>query len=284
MKQLLILSGKGGTGKTTVAGSLIELFSSKAFADCDVDAPNLHLIKEFDVEPVRSEYYGLQKAKIDSDKCNGCGICFDNCRFNTVHKVRDKYTIDDNCEGCSVCKVICPTKAIEMVDAICGDLMLYKDDVVFSTAKLRTGSGATGKLVSQVKEQLKANADYDGVAIIDGSPGIGCPVVSSLTGVNFVLIVTEPSLSGMSDLERILKVAIRFRVPAAICINKFDLNVENTKIIEKFCLDNDIPCVGKIPFDEKAVEAINNGISVIKTDCPAATAIRGIYEELTKLL
>ncbi|WP_283683434.1 ATP-binding protein [Parablautia sp. Marseille-Q6255] len=284
MKKLLILSGKGGTGKTTVAASMIELFAAKAFADCDVDAPNLHLVENRNVLPDRKDFHGSQKAVIDKLRCMFCGACASNCRFDAIKLVKSKYIVDEfACEGCGVCEQICPAKAIHLEDDIAGELMLYKEERTFSTAKLKMGRGNSGKLVTAVKQQLVKNSEEE-FAIIDGSPGIGCPVVASISGVDMVLIVAEPSQSGISDMERILDTVYQLDVPVAVCINKYDISLEKTEEIISFCEENEIPFVGKIPLDETVTKAQNNGRSVIHIDCPASRAIQGIYEQTKNLL
>ncbi|WP_300282457.1 ATP-binding protein [Peptacetobacter sp.] len=287
MKQLLILSGKGGTGKTTVASSFIKLSDARAYADCDVDAPNLHLVSGNKVTPDKSAYYGLKKAVINKEKCIECGECFKNCRFDSIKKDEYGYSVNSyGCEGCGVCELVCSQDAIEMQDSAAGDLMLYKENnKVFSTAKLYMGSGTSGKLVTEVKKRMKNEASEDTeLSIIDGSPGIGCPVIASLNGVDMVLIVSEPSISGINDMKRILKTASRFRIKTAVCVNKFDTNIENTKMIEEFCIENKIPVVGKIPYDQEAVKAINNGITIVEADCPSGKAVKGIYNNVRNIL
>lgn len=285
MKQLLILSGKGGTGKTTVAGAFIKLLNAKAYADCDVDAPNLHLIMNETDEPARKDYFGLPKAEIDQSACIGCDLCRQNCRFDAI-KFSGSYQIDYYaCEGCGVCQIVCPVNAITLKPAVAGELMLYSNsDRVFSAAQLKMGSGTSGMLVSEVKKQM-INADIDAdVAIIDGSPGIGCPVIASISGVDMVLIVSEPSISGISDMKRVIKTAESFQTKVAVCINKYDTNHENTKKIEEFCKENKITFTGKIPFDPDAVKAINNGMTVIDTDCKAGASVRDVFDNIMELL
>ena len=287
MKQLLILSGKGGTGKTTIASAFIKLANAQAFADCDVDAPNLHLIMNRMGEPRRSDYYGLDKARINEDQCIGCGICKQNCRFDAISEKDGVYEVDPfGCEGCSVCEALCPVKAVEMSPAIAGELMLYKKDkAVFSTAQLKMGSGTSGMLVTRVKKQMNDAADpQTEMAIIDGSPGIGCPVIASLSGVDIVLIVAEPSLSGISDMERIVKTARHFGVMMAICVNKYDTNLNNTQKIKEYAAAENIVFVGTIPFDEKAGKAINRGFSVVDIPCPAQKAVEKLFSTTMELL
>ena len=284
MRQLLILSGKGGTGKTTIASAFIKLSNAKAYADCDVDAPNLHLVMSQSSEAKRTDYFGLPKAEIDLNLCVQCDLCRQNCRFNAIHADAE-YKVDYYaCEGCGVCEAICPSGAVALKAAKAGELMLYVNHVVFSTAQLKMGSGTSGMLVTEVKKQMKSAAINTDVAIIDGSPGIGCPVIASLSGVDMVLIVAEPSISGISDMERIIKTAEKFQTRIAICINKYDTNIGNTEKIKAFCKKLNLPFVGKIPFDPYAVKAINNSESIVDIDCIAGSAARDVYDKTIKIL
>jgi len=284
MNQLLILSGKGGTGKTTIASAFIMLSEANAYADCDVDAPNLHLIMNQSTEAKRSDYYGLPKAEINLDLCTQCDLCRQNCRFEAI-RVDAGYKVDCYaCEGCGVCEAVCPAGAVSLKPIIAGELMLYVNDTVFSTAELRMGSGTSGMLVTEVKKQMKSAANEAELAIIDGSPGIGCPVIASLSGVDLVLIVAEPSVSGISDMERIIKTAEKFQVKIAVCVNKYNTNLENTKNIVSFCQRLKLPFVGKIPFDPAAVKAINKGQSIVELDCAAGRAVKSVFEKTIRLL
>lgn len=283
MKQLLILSGKGGTGKTTVASAFIELSQSRAFADCDVDAPNLHLVVSQISDPVKSDYYGFGKAVIDDSKCIHCGLCEQNCHFEAIKN----YAVGVfECEGCGVCAEICPVQAITMPEYSSGDLILYKSkEKVFSTAQLKMGSGASGKLVTEVKKQLLQEAPDAELVIIDGSPGIGCPVIASISGVDMVLVVAEPTISGMHDMKRIIDTVKHFGVSCAVCINKFDVNVDNTIEIENDCNDLEIPVIGRIPFDETVIHAVNRCQSIAcYPDSPAGKAVVLIWNDLKSLI
>lgn len=285
MKQLLILSGKGGTGKTTIASAFIRLANAKAFADCDVDAPNLHLVMSQTSEAQKSDFYGMCKASIDLGRCSRCNLCLENCRFYAIEIKDNMYEVDAySCEGCGVCEALCPEEAVSLNPHIAGELKLHSGDTVFSTAQLKMGSGTSGKLVTEVKKQLQKEAESLGLAIIDGSPGIGCPVIASLSGADMVLIVAEPSLSGISDMERIISTAEKFQMKVAVCVNKYDTNPENTKKIEAFCREKNIPFTGRIPFDADAVKAINKGQSIVDIDSSAGRASREVFYKTMELL
>ena len=285
MKQLLILSGKGGTGKTTIASAFIKLAEARAYSDCDVDAPNLHLIMGWNAEPRKTDYYGLPIAEINPEMCIECDECRLNCRFDAI-LIDGKYKVDSfACEGCGVCEYVCPVEAITLMPAVAGELMLYSgEEKVFSTAQLKMGSGTSGLLVTEVKMQMKTAADDVEFAIIDGSPGIGCPVIASLSGVDMVLIVAEPSISGISDMERIINTATTFETKIAVCTNKYDTNIENAEKIEEFCKKRKLPFIGRIPFDSNAVKAINNGHTIVDIVCTSGTAVKEVYRKTMNLL
>ncbi|MPM90618.1 Electron transport complex subunit RsxB [bioreactor metagenome] len=276
LKQLLILSGKGGTGKTTVAGAFVELSKGRAFADCDVDAPNLHLVIPDLPKPEKTDYYGFQKAQIDPSKCVRCGLCQENCAFGAIV---DFSVSEFACEGCSLCVQVCPVQAISMRDHISGDMMLYKGGGrVFSTAQLKTGSGASGKLVTAVKQQLLQESPNEGLAIIDGSPGIGCPVIASISGADLVLIVAEPTISGIHDLKRIIETAAHFGASCAVCINKYDISTEISDEIERYCASLSVPVAGRIPYDETVVKAVNRCESIARyPESPAGCAVASVW-------
>ena len=244
-----MISGKGGTGKTTITGAFASIADNAVFADCDVDAADLHLILKPDIIKTNS-FHGLKIASIDKEKCSKCNICFDSCKFEAISK--DIEIIKESCEGCKVCEFVCPTNAIKMIDRDSG--YSYISETRFGPmahAMLKTAEEASGKLVTVVRENAKKLTDEKNkeLIIIDGPPGIGCPVISSITGVDLVLIVTEPTLSAIHDLERIIEVSNHFKIPALVCINKYDINLENTKKIEEYCKNKKIEIVGKIPYD-----------------------------------
>ena len=289
MKQLLILSGKGGTGKTTVAASFVELSNNKAFADCDVDAPNLHLVHPTGIQPLIEDFYGYRKAVKYDEFCINCGRCEELCQFGAI---KDGKVNPYECEGCGVCEAFCPSfrengkKAISLEENITGKTMLYKNkDEVFSTAELKMGNGASGKLITQVRKNLYNSTSGQELIIIDGSPGIGCPVIASMTGVDMVLVVAEPTISGIHDMERIIETAEKFGVECIICVNKFDVNVVNTQVIEKYCEQRNIMVTVKIPFDLQVLEAVDMGIPVVLLESsPAKDALLSIWEKVVTLL
>lgn len=232
----------------------------------------------------RFDYYGLPKGEINPELCVQCDLCRQSCRFDAIRAQAD-YKVDYYaCEGCGVCEAICPVGAVSLKGALAGELMLYAEDAVFSTAQLKMGSGTSGMLVTEVKKKMKSVTKDAEFAIIDGSPGIGCPVIASLSGVNMVLIVAEPSISGISDMERIIKTAEKFQTKIAVCINKYDTNVENTEKIETFCKKFKLDYAGRIPFDPDAVKAINNSQSIVDINCAAGRATKEVFDKSVKLL
>lgn len=284
VKQLLVLSGKGGTGKTTIAGAFIRLAGAKVVADCDVDAPNLHLLMDNLPPPKNKDYYGLDKAWIDASRCSACDVCRQYCRFDAIY-AGSSYTVDPyRCEGCGVCGLVCPVQAIRFVPTVSGQLTLFKNDMLFSTARLRMGSGNSGLLVTEVKRGLEEAEIGQGVAIIDGSPGIGCPVHASLSGVDLVLLVAEPSLSGLLDLERIMQTASQLQVEQVVCINKYDVNEGLSRKMEELCRERNVCLVGKIPFDPWAVEAANRGLSIVDVPGSAGLSVREVYRNTLGVL
>lgn len=256
MKQLTVISGKGGTGKTSITAAFASLAKNAVFADCDVDAADLHLILKPDVKKTMV-FNGLKIASINKEKCIECKNCFDHCKFNAIDE--DINIIKESCEGCGVCKYVCPVDAVQMVDRDSG--FSYISETRFGPmahAMLKTAEEASGKLVTVVRNNAKTLAEEKkkDLIIIDGPPGIGCPVISSISGVDLVLIVTEPTLSAIHDLERILGVAYHFKIPAVVCINKCDINLDNTEKIEHYCKSNNIDVVGKLPYDNIVTEAM----------------------------
>ena len=271
MKQVVFISGKGGTGKSTIVASLSLLVKNKIMADCDVDAPNLHLLIQGE-RLRKNDYYGAELAIIDSDKCILCGICRETCRFGAISD--DIKIMPMKCEGCGACTLVCPYEAISMLDVKIGRTYVdYTSRGMLSHALLDIGAEGSGKLVTEVKENLFTFINGEEWALIDGSPGIGCSVIASITGADAVVAVCEPTKSGQSDLERVLGVARHFGIPAFVCINKYDLNLEITEEIQAFCERNKFPLIGKLPFEPAIVKAlqmlqtpVEAGIEVIVTE------------------
>lgn len=285
MKKLLILSGKGGTGKTSTAGSFIYFARAEACADCDVDAPNLHLILNLTEKALKKDFYGSDKAAINQENCVKCGKCADFCHFGAIRKNEGRYTVDTiSCEGCAACTLVCPASAITLEKDIAGEQELYKGPVTFSTARLKMGRGNSGKLVTAVKNELFQQNLQTELAIIDGSPGIGCPVIASMNGTDLILIVAEASKSGLSDLKRLAETARGFQTPFCVCINKWDLNPEYSADIENYCLSGKIPFMGKIPYDSTVSYAVNQNRCIAEFDCSAANALQQIYLNVRRLL
>jgi MinD superfamily P-loop ATPase len=263
MKEVVVLSGKGGTGKTSIVGSLAVLAERKVLADCDVDAADLNLLLS-PSEKQKSEFWSGQVAHIDEERCTQCGLCQELCRFNAIKD----FQIDAvSCEGCGFCSHICPAEAITMKENMSGHWFI--SDTKYGPlihARLGIAQENSGKLVAVVRQQAKQIAEEQGLDYIisDGPPGIGCPVISSLSGASLALLVTEPTLSGIHDLERVLGVCHHFGVHAMVCINKYDLNEENTQQIESQCLSQGVEIAGKVPFDNVVTESIVQGIPVVE--------------------
>jgi MinD superfamily P-loop ATPase len=284
MKQIAVVSGKGGTGKTSLVASLAALARGRAvYADCDVDAPDLHLILQPQVREQR-EFFGIKRAFIDSEKCTQCDLCQDACRFAAIRDFQVNFAI---CEGCGVCKLVCPAEAVEMRESLAG--YAYISDTRFGPlvhAELFPGEEASGKLVAMVREMARDLAAMRKLELIliDGSPGIGCPVIASLTGVDLALVVTEPTITGEHDLMRILDVAGHFGIKTAVCINKYDLNPAGSRRIEALCQNRAVIVAGRLPFHPSVVDAMVAGLAVAEMGGPVALAISEMWNILEKHL
>ncbi len=267
MKKITVISGKGGTGKTTLVSNLAYLAGDLVLADCDVDAPNLHLLLNPKVEETNI-FKSNKLAVKDESKCVDCGICNEVCRFNAVNPLT--YEIDPyKCEGCGVCVEMCPEDALSLNLMETGEI--YNSTTRFGPmvhANLKIGSDNSGKLVSEVKEKAveKGKKRDKNLILIDGSPGIGCPVISSITGVDLVLFVTEPSRSGFSDLKRVAQVIDHFDIPAFAVINKYDINETISKEIEEYLKEEEIELVGKISFSSLVVDSLRNAELVVEQE------------------
>ncbi len=263
MNEIVIISGKGGTGKTSIAASFAAIGESKVLADCDVDASDLHLVLSPTVVD-KGEFWSGKKARIEEGKCNECGLCQELCRFNAIKDFKVDHL---SCEGCGFCFHACPAGAIVMEDVLSGYWFVSETRYgPLVHARLIPGEENSGKLVALVRQKAKALAEEKALKYIitDGPPGIGCPVISSLSGAAMALLVAEPTMSGVSDLERAVGVCNHFGIPAAVCINKYDLNEEIGREIERYCSQRGIELIGKLPFDEAFVEAISKGVPVVE--------------------
>ena len=282
MKQLVIISGKGGTGKTTIAASFSRLAQNASVADCDVEAPNLHMLIE-GREVLREDFSGARVAVIDSGKCTKCGLCAEACRFDAI---RD-FAVDGlGCEGCGACRVACPNGAVTMKDEITGwNFVSEYGGRIFSHAKLDIGADGSGKLVTRVRKRALEHDKRDELVVIDGSPGIGCTVIASITGCDAALLVTEPTRSGLEDLIRALSTCDHFGIKAYVCINKYDLNAIMCSEIENYCTERGYEIAGRIPYDTGVLEALKDMKPVVLyKGSPAAGAIKEMYRRVMNLL
>jgi MinD superfamily P-loop ATPase len=285
MKQLTVISGKGGTGKTVITASFAALAKNKVMADCDVDATDLHLLLHPEIKEAH-EFRGGRKAKLNEGICTNCGRCVEVCRFDAISQKESRIAIDPiSCEGCGVCALICPVQAIQMEENLSGEW--YVSDTKYGPmvhAKLGIAEENSGKLVSVVRQNARLIAEKDNLnlVIVDGPPGIGCPVIASITGVDLVMAVTEPTLSAISDLERVLTLVRHFKIEPVVLINKYDINLENTEKITKFCERENIGIVGKITFDNTFTKAMVEGKTVMEyNDSDLAERIKNIWERIS---
>jgi MinD superfamily P-loop ATPase len=272
MTELVVCSGKGGTGKTSVVAGLATLAQNFVLADSDVDAANLHLVLDPVVEKT-TPFIAGHTARIRLEDCLACGECHALCQFSAINKTEDStggvtFEVDPLlCEGCGVCVRFCPTEAIEFFSRYCGEWYLSRTLFgPFVHAALDVGAENSGKLVSLVREQARKLSERLGLDLIlvDGPPGLGCPVTAALTGADLTLLVTEPSLSGLHDLRRVVDLAAHFQVPAMVCVNKFDLSPRLTRNIEEYCREQGLPLIGKIPFEPLVNDAQAVGRSLIE--------------------
>jgi len=282
MKELVILSGKGGTGKTSLTAAFAGLAKNMMLCDTDVDAADLHLLMAPDTKE-KNDFIGGNLAIINPDKCVGCGLCKELCRFDAVSE-ENQYTIDSiDCEGCGVCVDLCPEGAIDFPRKTCGQW--YVSDTRFGPmihARLGIAEENSGRLVALIREEARNRAREAHLDLIltDGPPGIGCPVIASMGQANGVLIVAEPTVSGIHDMERVAKLAAHFKIPAMVCVNKFDLNPDQGHAIEQIARKNKIQFVGNIPFDPEFTRAMIQGKTILEVadDSSAGRAIREIWQ------
>jgi len=285
MKQLTVLSGKGGTGKTTITASFAVLAKNAVVADCDVDAPDLHMLLHPEIIKTQ-EFKGSKLAVIDKAKCVECGLCREKCRFDAI---TDDMKVDPiACEGCGVCTIVCPVNAIALTERISGYAYISKTNYGFMAhAMLSPGEANSGKLVTLVRQNAKISAEKENsdLIIIDGSPGIGCPVIASVTGIDAGLVVTEPTMSGIHDLERALQLLKHFNVQPFVCVNMYDINEDNAEKIVGFCEENGIKAVGKIAFNPIVTEAMVNGKPMVEyaPESDVAKEIERMWKKLFQL-
>jgi len=289
MKQIVVVSGKGGTGKTVMSACFAFLARNAVLADVDVDASNLHLLLRPEIQE-RHVFRSGRKARIDAGKCTGCGLCLPLCRYDALFEDREGKVVVEplSCEGCGVCFHICPEQAVEMETQVAGEWYVSKTKYgPFVHARLGIAEENSGKLVTEVRKKAREIAESEGrdLVIMDGSPGIGCPVIASLTGTDLALVVTEPTPSGRHDMERIVGLARHFKIRVACCINKFDLNPENSEEIERWCGEQSIPVTGKITFDAAVLESVVRGVPYVEyTSNSTADEIRRMWFSLLELI
>lgn len=286
MIRIAVVSGKGGTGKTIVTAALADLLGEKLLlADCDVDASNLSLLLDPEVLD-KKPFFGMKRAVIDPGRCTGCGLCRDTCRFGAIDEDDSVFSVDPvRCEGCGVCEFVCPVSAITLVAREDGEIYYSKTRLgPLSHAELFPGSGTSGLLVHQVKQQVYDRAGDQELLLIDGPPGIGCPVISTLSGMDAVLIVTESGLSAFHDLKRIVEVSRGFQTRLFLVINRADLDEGIRDELLQYCKKEAITVLGEIPFDMAVIEAVEACRPVTSAPSPASTALRGIADALRREL
>jgi MinD superfamily P-loop ATPase len=284
MREIIVLSGKGGTGKTSVTGAFAHLANSKIICDLDVDAPDLHLL----LHPTRErqeEFFSGHEAVIDPQVCSRCGTCASLCQYGAIQTVGDDFVVDPGrCEGCKVCVTFCPEGAVQFPEKHCG--AWYLSNTRFGPlvhAQLFPGGENSGRLVMVLKREARKLAEARGADLIlcDGTPGIGCPVISSLSGAHLAVAVTEPTPSGRHDLERLADLCGHFQVPLAIIINKYDLNLEEASRLETYCRERSYPLVATLPHDPVITRAMIQGLVI--TELPETELSCGIGQAWVRI-
>jgi MinD superfamily P-loop ATPase len=279
VRQIAIISGKGGTGKTVITASFAALAKKAVLVDCDVDAADLHLLLSPEVQETHEFRSGVT-ARIDREVCTECGACIDACRFDAIQD----FVVDPiSCEGCAVCSRICPSEAIHMEENVSGEWYVSRTRYgPMVHARLGLAEENSGKLVSRVRKKAREIAEEKQVdyVIVDGPPGIGCPVIASLSGVDLALIVTEPTLAGIHDMERVADVAAHFSIPAGVVINKYDINMGNSDAIKRICDKRNIKVLACLPFSEDVVKSVVKGMPVVEyTKDGIATQIEDLWKK-----
>ena len=284
MKEIVIISGKGGSGKTSILSAFASLAENKVLCDADVDAADLHLIMDPQIKE-RHDFESGRTAIINQDKCTQCGLCRDLCKWDAISE--DFVVNPIECEGCGVCHYFCPEEAIDFPLNTCGEWCI--SDTRFGPmvhARLYIAEENSGKLVALIRERSKKLAEEKGLDLLltDGPPGIGCPVIASLGGATAVLIVAEPTVSGRHDMERVVELAEFFKIPAMVCINKFDLNPKEGEAIEAFSREKNVTVMGRIPFDLAFTKAMVQGKTIVEFDSHSkgCEAVKEIWENLSQ--
>lgn len=286
MKEVTIISGKGGTGKTSLVATFASLAQNHILCDADVDAADLHLIMNPKILE-QYEFTGGREAVVDHDKCTECGLCRQYCRWEAIDET---YTVDSIlCEGCGVCVYFCPEKAIDFPTKTCGEYYISETRLCpMVHARLGIAEENSGKLVTQVRKTARDLAEKKGIKLIitDGPPGIGCPVIASIGGSSAVLVVAEPTVSGIHDLDRVLDLAGHFGVPAALCINKYDLNVAISQKVQEYAEKKDIKFIGAIPFDPAFTHAMVHAKTLLEYDSnsPAAKSAIKVWKNFLQFV
>jgi MinD superfamily P-loop ATPase len=286
MKEIVIISGKGGTGKTSIIAAFASLVENKVLCDADVDAADLHLIMDPEIKE-RHDFESGHTAIIDQDKCIECGLCRELCRWNAIS---ENFVVDSiECEGCGVCYYFCPEKAIDFPLNTCGEWYLSETRFgPMAHARLGIAEENSGKLVTLIRKEGRKLAEEKNLNLLltDGPPGIGCPVIASLGGATAVLIVTEPTVSGRHDMERVAELASFFKIPAMMCVNKFDLNPVEGEAIEAFARERNVTVIGRVPFDPAFTQAMVQGKTIVEFDSQSegCLAVKGIWETLSQRL
>ena len=281
MKQIVVISGKGGTGKTVITAAFASLLKNKLIVDCDVDAPDLHLLLAPEILE-QHIFKGGVLAKIDSDKCTQCGHCKEHCRFEAINK---NFIVDPiSCEGCGFCYHVCPSKAITLEDRISGEWFISATRYgTLIHAQLGIAEANSGKLIALLRKQAAAIAEKKQLelVLIDGAPGISCPLIACITNTDCAIVVTEPTLSGLHDADRVIKVAQHFKIPVKVIINKYDLNTFMSKKIVQHCADENIAVIGKIPFAAGIVDLMRTGKTIMESsDSQLKNVIQQIWDNL----
>jgi MinD superfamily P-loop ATPase len=282
MKELVVISGKGGTGKTSIMAAFASLAKNKVLCDADVDAADLHLLTDPEIKK-RYDFQGGGIAVIDPDKCTQCGLCRELCRWEAIS---EQFEVDSiECEGCGVCVDFCPEQAIEFPLSTCGQWFI--SDTRFGPmvhARLGIAEENSGKLVTLIRQEAKKLAEKNKLDLIitDGPPGVGCPVIASIGGATALLIVTEPTVSGLHDMERVAQLAAHFKVPAMVCVNKFDLNTDQTQAIEKLAKEKNMTVLERIPFDPIFTKSMVQGKTIFEynTESTVGQAVKQLWRKI----